>query len=204
MCGGCAIYANAWCAPTAVLSIAGQAVQLSGQGEIGSAVQVMPVELDFPPVTVGRPSNSMALTLTNVSSGSVAITGVTFSISDFTETDNCQGAVPANGSCAMQVTLTPQQLGGRNGYLTISFANNVLSQVITLTGTGITPLQVSPSSVDFGFNIDGTSSPAQAISIGNGMGPVPQPYAIAITGPLRHYSEPLSFQSDARVFWMRY
>jgi hypothetical protein len=168
--------------PSGILQIAGQQVALSAQGQIGSIVQVSPLELDFPPTTVPGPY-TMTLKLTNTSSSAVGIAGVSFSSTDFNETDNCQGQVSASGSCTLQVSFSPQALGPRQGYITVNFSNGALTQVVTLTGTGLTPLQVSPSSLDFGSGTAvGSSSATQGVSIGNGGPSGPLPYTVALTG----------------------
>jgi hypothetical protein len=168
--------------PTANLSIAGQQVALTGQGQIGSLVTVSPLELDFPPVIAGK-SATMPLNLTNASSAAVGITEISFSLTNFTETDNCQSEVPAGGTCTMQISFSPQQLGSLEGYLTIEFSGGVVAQIVTLTGSGTTPFQVSPSSLNFGSSTTvGSSSVAQSVSIGTEGPAAPQSYGLNITG----------------------
>jgi hypothetical protein len=150
---------------TAVLNVGSSTVQLSGQGEINSAIQISPLEQDFFPQVVHLTSFTLPVKLTNTLGSAVPITGITFSLPDYTETDDCAGQIPANGSCTVQVTFTPQAVGQRNGTMTVNFTG-ATTQVITLTGLGQTPFFVSPSSRSFSAGVGGTST-EQFVSIGN-------------------------------------
>jgi hypothetical protein len=125
----------------------------------------------------------MSLTLRNSSSASVSIAGVSFSKPEFTETDTCQGQVPASGTCTLQVSFSPDQVGSETAFVTVTFSGNALTQVVTLTGTGATPLTLQPSALVFppGTAVGGKSSPLN-LSIGNGASAQPQAYSVAVTG----------------------
>lgn len=169
------------------LNIAGSGatgqVQLDATGVIGSVVQVAPLSLNFPS-TVGQPGLSELLTLSNTSNSLVDIMGISLSLPDFTETDNCGGQVPASGSCVVTVLFTPHQLGVENGTITIAFGNNVVAQVVPLVGVGQAPLQVTPASLSFGSVPVGTTSAGQFVNLGNGTAGVsPVSYSVAVTGP---------------------
>jgi hypothetical protein len=130
-------------APSATLTISGVQVSLLGLGQNGSIVQANPEGLEFPPVIVGKQvSNTLPVTLINTSASVVSITGVSFSLADFSEMDNCQGQVPAKGNCTMQIKFSPMQLGLRRGALSISFSGGALPQVVTLAGLGISPFTI--------------------------------------------------------------
>jgi hypothetical protein len=83
-------------------------------------VQISPLELDAPPVPVGS-TFPMTLTLKNTTGSAVTISGVSFSLGDYTEQDSCQGQIPSNGTCVMNVSFAPSQLGPRNAQMSISF-----------------------------------------------------------------------------------
>jgi len=167
--------------PTANLNIAGQQVALDGQGQIGSTVQISPLELDYPPIPVGS-SFPMTLTLTNTSATPATIAGVSLSLGDYTEQDTCQGQVPGNGTCVMNVSFAPTQLGARNAQMSVTFGGSVISQVLTLTGSGVTPLTVQGTSLDFGATtVVGSTSAVQFVELGNG-GPTVIPYSVSVSG----------------------
>src|SRR6202044_3427524 len=76
---------------SATLDISGgssAALQLSGTGQIDSAVSVSPLQLGWPQTVFGS-GYALAETLTNISSVSVPISSITFSLPDYSETDNC-------------------------------------------------------------------------------------------------------------------
>jgi hypothetical protein len=165
---------------SSVLNVGSSTVQLFGQGEINSAIQVSPLEQDFFPQVVHLTSFTSPVKLTNTLGSAVPITGVTFSLPDYSETDDCAGQLPANGSCTVQVTFTPQAVGQRNGTMTVNFTG-ATAQVITLTGLGQTPFFVSPSSRSFSAGVGGTST-EQFVSIGNRLS-TSLGYTFTVAGP---------------------
>lgn len=164
---------------SAVLTINGSNVQLFAQGEINSAVQVSPLQQDFFPTVVHLQSETFPVTLTNTAPSPLPITGIVFSLADYTETDDCAGQVPGNGTCTIQVTFVPQAVGARNGTMTVGFTG-ATTQVLTLTGTGQTPFLVDPQVLNFTAAV-GNSSPEQGISIGSRLA-TSEGYTFAVTG----------------------
>jgi hypothetical protein len=168
---------------SAILSVGNEQVQLFGQGEFNSVIQLSPLQLNFFPVIVHRPPTSLGLTLTNTSASAVGIASFTFSLPDYSETDDCLGAVPANGSCSVQVGFSAQAIGPRDATMTINFLGGSVSQTLTLAGgVGVTPLDVSPASLNFGSSLTGTTSPSQGVLLGNGRQGTAQAYTLTIAG----------------------
>jgi len=97
-------------------------------------------------------TTSPAQTVTMTSSGtrlltfsSVAVSG-NFAISS----DTCTGATLAAGKiCRVSVTFTPATLGPQSG--TLTFTDNALNnpQTVTLSGTGVEPVTITPSTFNF-------------------------------------------------------
>jgi hypothetical protein len=150
-------------------------------GEIDSAVHVSPLELDFFSWVVERPLG-LTLQLTNSSNTATSITNVATSPSDFTQTNDCAGQIPSGGSCSVQVAFTPHQLGARNGNITFNFSGGVVQQVVPLTGIGVTPLEPSVSTLNFGSVMVGQSSASQGVSLGNGRPIGAQAYTLNVSG----------------------
>jgi hypothetical protein len=98
----------------------------------------------------------------------IAITG------DFSETDTCSAAVPGGQKCDINVVFTPTVTGPRTGTLTVSFGGSIPSQAIPLTGNaGASAVSLSPTSLSFGNQATGSTSPAQQVSVTNsGTGPL--------------------------------
>jgi Cep192 domain 4/Beta-propeller repeat len=164
--------------PTATLNIGSQQLTVIGQGEINSAVQVLPLGLAFPATIVGIPS-TLPIKLTNTTSSSVAITAITSSAPDFTESNDCGGQVTASSFCTIQVSFSPTTFNQETAALTVTFSG-VATQVIEVSGQGAPPLQITPASLDFG-SIEVGNSSTQNLSIGNGTGAPPQGYSVSIS-----------------------
>jgi hypothetical protein len=163
--------------------IFGSSVQLFGQGEFNSPIQLSPLQLNFFPVIVHRAPTTLGLTLTNTSASAIGIASFTFSLPDYTETDDCLGQVPANSSCTVQVGFSAQALGPRDATMTVNFLGGSVPQTLTLAGgVGVTPLDVSPASLNFGSALTGLTSSSQGVLLGNGRQGTAQDYTLTIAG----------------------
>jgi len=154
---------------------------LFATGEINSVVHPNPLQLDFFSWPVGH-SLGLGLQLVNSTSSAIGITSIAVSQPDFTQTNSCKGQIPANGTCNLQVNFVPQTLGDLKGTITVDFAGGVVEQVIPLTGTGVTPLDISVSSLDFGSTLLGQTSDSQGVALGNGRPIGAQSYVLNVTG----------------------
>jgi hypothetical protein len=126
---------------------------------------------------------------------------------DFQQTNNCQfggnGMVPVGASCTVLVTFTPAigPAGPRKALLMFqegSFTTSLLQQnvVVTGTATGTPILNVSPSSLTFVDQTQGTSGSALALNISN-TGTAPVPFNVILGGgefPLLSYDCPAILQ----------
>lgn len=168
---------------SATLSLAADQVQLFGQGEFNSVIRIAPLQLSFFPVIVHRTPTTTTLTLTNTSASSVGLAGFAFSLPDYSETDDCAGQIPANGSCSVQVGFSAQGVGPRDATMTMNFLGGVASQTLSLTGgVGELPMDVTPASLTFGSALISTTSPSQNVILGNGRQGTAQDYTLTVTG----------------------
>ena len=143
-----------------------QTISLTGTGQ-APAVSLSPLSLSFGSQPVGTTSSPQSVTLTNTGNGALSITGISAS-GDFAETNTCGSTVAAGASCAISVTFTPTAMGTRVG--AVSIADNAAGspQTLSLTGTGQAPgVNLSPPSLDFGFQSVGTTSAAQSVTLTN-------------------------------------
>jgi hypothetical protein len=146
-----------------------QTVSLSGTGQAVPGVYLMPVALTFGGQVYKSPSPSQAVTVTNNGNAALNITKYSFTGTnggDFSETNNCDGSVPAGNTCTINVTFTPSGLGTRTASLSVSDNAAGSPQIVTLTGTGLAAFTISPASVDYGTVPVGSSS-AQTVTITN-------------------------------------
>ena len=115
----------------------------------GSSVTVSPLSLLFPNQLVATTSSPQDITLANMGTTALQITGIGAS-GDFGETSTCGSGLAANASCTINVTFTPSVAGLRSGSVTITDSASNSPQSVTLSGDGIVGafnLTGSPSSL---------------------------------------------------------
>jgi hypothetical protein len=133
---------------------------------------VQPTTLNFGNVSVNGTSSPMQATVQNTSPKTI---GVSVTISgpaalQFSQSNNC-ATVPPEASCAVSVTFTPTSAGAQTASLNISAAGDA-TQTVQLLGNG-SQLTVSPTSLSFGNQIQGTPSGSQPVTVTTGsFGPV--------------------------------
>lgn len=165
---------------TANFSGAGSPASVSfvGIGKINADLSVSPLTMDFGSALVGYSGNGGQLTLTNTSSTGLTISSLTFSDPQFSQTNNCPvppSLLAASSSCTVNITFAPTSVGPQSGTLTIQNSGAGAAQVISLTGTGTTPIIFMPASLTFSSQAIGTSSPQTYIDVANNSG---QPFTI--------------------------
>jgi hypothetical protein len=134
-----------------------------------------PGVLTFPAQIVGTPSPSQSVTLTAAGSQPLILTGSTIS-GDFafsTTATSCPyagGTVASGDTCTIDVTFTPTAIGTRSGSVTINDNASGSPQSFSLTGTGVATAPVagvSTSSLTFGYQLLGTTSAPQPVTLSN-------------------------------------
>jgi hypothetical protein len=112
-----------------------QRVTLTGTG---MSIALSPTALNFGPEPVGQATAPQPVTISNVSTASVNLTG--FSIggttADYTISGNtCGSSLAAGTNCSLNVSFNPTKKGARNGKLNIA-NNGGGAATATLIGTG--------------------------------------------------------------------
>jgi parallel beta-helix repeat protein len=158
-----------------------QTVSLTGTGTAPSAT-LSPASLAFGGQFVGTTSPAQTTTLSNTGNAPLTISAIT-STGNFAETNTCGTTLAVGASCSINVTFTPTALGTRAGSVTVSDNASGSPQSVSLTGTGTAPMAtLSPTSLIFGSQVIGTTSPAQSATLSNtGTAPLTIS-AITITG----------------------
>jgi uncharacterized repeat protein (TIGR01451 family) len=140
-------------------------------------LSVSPNPVSFGDVPVGA-TKTLTVTFSNSGSDATFITDlfVTGPTTDFSlqSSPTCQQGtsgliVPAFGSCSVGLAFTPTATGDELGTLIVdNTSSDGTPQFLRLTGTGINPvLSASPASLDFGQQVVGTTSGAQAVTVAN-------------------------------------
>jgi len=134
-------------------------------------LQVSPASLSFAKQALGSTSSVKKVTITNktglaVTLGSWALTGT--NSADFNvAASTCGGVLSVKASCTVSVAFAPQQTGVRSAALTITDSSSNSPQSVSLAGTGILPVSVTPSSLKFPAAKVGTTSSAKLVTITN-------------------------------------
>jgi len=114
-----------------------QTMPLSGAG---TTAKLSPTSLNFGSVSVGTSSAAKTVTLTNVGTTTLTITGIAIAgtnAGDFSQTHTCGSSLVAGTSCTISVIFKPTATGARSGTLAVSDNAAGSPQKVTLSGTGI-------------------------------------------------------------------
>lgn len=146
-------------------------VGLSGTGTAPVAT-ISPVSLTFGNQALHTTSAAQAISLSNTGMATMQLASIVITSTSgvgangFAQTNNCPAALDPGASCTINVTFTPDSLGGRGAYLSVS--SNAPSAVAALGGTGIAATAVvTPPSLTFGNQLVQTSSAAQTVTLTN-------------------------------------
>ena len=85
---------------------------------------------------------------------------------DFKISTTCVGSIAPGGQCFIDVAFAPKDIGLRQGSVTITDNAPDSPQTITLSGTG-TEVKLSPTTLTFGNQPVGTTSPPQTVTLTN-------------------------------------
>lgn len=143
-----------------------QTVELSGTGIAPPTDVLNPTSLSFPSTSNGQLSAAESVTLTD--SGGLPLTSISVSVSaQFQESNTCGTQLAGDAVCTISVTFAPAQVGAVTGTLTV--ADALRTQSVTLSGTGLAPaaFSVNPSSLTFTNQQPGVPSAPQTLAIGN-------------------------------------
>lgn len=151
--------------------------ELPGCGQ-SSGVTVSPTSLNLGSIGVSGSSPSQQVTLTNNSGSALTINSIAFSggnAGNFNQTNNCGTGVANGASCTMNVTFTPNATGAFSSTLEITDSASNSPQAVSVTGTGVTAVTLSKTSLSFGTVFIGSSATAPAITLTNNQ-------SVALTG----------------------
>ena len=139
---------------------------LSGVGT-GPAGSLSWTSLSFPAQSVGTTSYAQGVTLTNVGTSPMAITGIGVT-GDFAMTNNCGSGLGAGSYCSISFTFSPTATGTRTGTLTVTTDAYNSPHTVDLTGTGQGSIVgLNPSSLAFGNQLVNTTSPVHTATLTN-------------------------------------
>jgi hypothetical protein len=133
-------------------------------------VTVSPASLSFGNQAQNTPSSIQKITLKNGQSTAITITSIASNLSDYSQTNTCPispATLGASKTCTISVTFTPSALGSRPATLTVKDTGTNSPQTVSLSGTGIVAVSVSPTSLSFGSQPVGLKSAALNVTVTN-------------------------------------
>ncbi len=114
-----------------------QQVPLSGTG---TTAKLSPSSLNFGSVTVGTTSATKAITLKNIGTTALAITGIAITgtnAGDFLQTHTCGASLAPGASCKISVQFKPTATGARSAAISVTDNAAGSPQQVALSGKGI-------------------------------------------------------------------
>ncbi len=156
-----------------------QTATLTGSGT--APVTIAPASLTFSAnvgatskyqiLTIANKDTVNPLTISNVQvSGDFSLTGIlqsgTYSCGTSSYT-SFPYTISAGGACQIEVSFSPTVGGMRGGQVQIYDGAPTSPQVVNLTGSATNPLTISPASLSFSAQKQGTTSPAKLITLTN-------------------------------------
>jgi hypothetical protein len=146
-----------------------QSVDLTGTGV--APVTISPATLSFGNLAEGTTSAVKTETLTNVQTVPLTITSISLS-GDFQQQSGGTCPVSPNSlaggaSCTILIAFTPTVVAAESGTLTVIDGASNSPQTTTMTGTGTTPVTISPNSLDLGTVAEGNTSDVKSVTLTN-------------------------------------
>ncbi len=145
-------------------SVGTQTIALSGTGT--APITVSATSHGFGSVAIGQTSAIETLTVTNRGKAAQPIS-ISSSSAEFGDANTCGGSLAGSTSCTISATFTPATTasGQQKGTIQIAYSLGTIS--VSLTGTAIEPIAISPSSRALGSVAIGQTSAAKTFTVTN-------------------------------------
>lgn len=149
-----------------------------------ATVTLSPGSLTFSPQVVSpgaSPSAPQSITVTAGGTKALTISAIDAS-GEFSQTNDCPGSLSAQGTCTIQVSFAPNSIGAVTGAITLT--SNAIGgpHIVSLTGTGLSPVGSSPATLDFGNVGVNITSSAQTVTLTNNQNAALGISAIGVSG----------------------
>jgi pimeloyl-ACP methyl ester carboxylesterase len=153
---------------------------------------VSPATLSFAKQALGSTSAAKKVTLTNKTG--VVVTGISWAViatnpNDFQQSAaTCGQTLNVKASCTISLVFAPGAIGARSATLRITDSASNSPHSVSLTGTGILPVAISPSTLKFAATKVGATSSAKVVTITNDL-----PGTLTISGITIEGTNPADF-----------
>jgi hypothetical protein len=126
-----------------------------------------PSTLGLGSVAVGDTSAAKTVTLTNHENVTLNFSSIVTSAGFTVSSNTCGTSITAGATCTVGVTFSPTATGAATGTLTFTDDAQNSPQAASLTGTGITPVTLSRSTLALGSVAVGNTSAAKTVTLTN-------------------------------------
>ncbi len=136
-----------------------------------ASVTLSPTSLIFSGQLLNTTSAGKAVMLTNSGTAGLTITSITAS-GNFGASSNCPispSTLAAAAHCTITATFKPSVSGSVSGEVTILDSAGGSPHLVNLSGTGLTAISLSPTSLIFGTIAVGTTSAAKTVTLTNNL-----------------------------------
>ena len=144
-----------------------QTIGLTGTAIPG--LEITPAVLSFGTIPVGGSSQPLAVMLRNRRSTAIDLESIA-TTGNYSQSNNCAASLGAGKTCAISVRFQPTASRAVPGALSLMVSDGS-NPAVGLSGSGsgsvITHVSLSPSSVDFGNETLGTTTPMQIVTLTN-------------------------------------
>ena len=147
----------------------GSPVSLALTGTGVSPITITPTSRAFGNVTQGTTSAAKTFTVKNNTTTAIPLT-VTSTNTEFAAT-GCTTSLAAAASCTLSATFAPTATatGAQTGTIAVAYTGTGSPQSVSVTGTAVSPLTVSPTSISFSTTRNvGTASQPHSVTLTNG------------------------------------
>lgn len=142
-----------------------QTVNLTGTGS--APVTLSSSTLSFGSVAVGYTSPAKTVTLTNRGNVALNFSSIAVSAGFAMASNTCGAGIAVGANCTVGVTFSSSALGNATG--TLTFTDNAVNspQTVSLTGTGVAPVTLSSSSLNFNTVVVSATSADRTVTLTN-------------------------------------
>jgi hypothetical protein len=142
-----------------------QTVRLTGTGV--TPVTLSTSTLNLGTLAIGNDSTVKTVTLTNSENIPVSFGSIQTSVGFAIASNTCGASIAAGATCAVGVKFSPTTTGAATGLLTFTDDAPNSPQIVSLTGTGITPVTLSAVTLNLGTVAVGNSSTVKTVTLTN-------------------------------------
>ncbi len=146
------------------------------------AAVVSASRLAFGSQVVNTTSGARFVNLTDNGNATLKISNIGASVNFAVSSTTCGASLAPTKSCSISVTFTPPGVGPFAGTLTITDNAANSPQTVALTGTGVLPVTLTPTSATYASQTVGTTSAAKAFTLTNNLSVTLNNIVIGFTG----------------------